>query len=258
MNATIQMLFNRKSVRVFDDKEIPDSDKALIIDAAIQGPTAGNQVLYTILDIEDQAVRDELALLCDNQPFIAKAKWVLVFLADTRRWLDCYRYAGAEHRKPGLGDILLACEDTLIAAQSAVVAAESMGIGSCYIGDILENKERMEELLGLDKYVLPITMLVFGYPTQQQKKRQKPKRFNRKYIVRKNRYSRLTEEELRAMFKEFHGEKEVDVDDYIRAFCKRKYMAPFSLEMTRSVEKYLEAFRWRATGRRTTDTDPEE
>ena len=30
--------------------------------------------------------------------------------------------------------------------QNAVVAAESMGIGSCYIGDILENFEQIQEL----------------------------------------------------------------------------------------------------------------
>ena len=41
------------------------------------------------------------------------------------------------------GDLLLALADTCIAAQNAVVAAESLGIGSCYIGDVIENAEQM-------------------------------------------------------------------------------------------------------------------
>ena len=44
-------------------------------------------------------------------------------------------------REPDVGDLLLAVSDANIAAQNAVTAAEAMGIGSCYIGDIMENAE---------------------------------------------------------------------------------------------------------------------
>jgi len=167
---------------------------------------------------------------------------VLVFLADCRRWLDCYRAAGETCRDPGLGDLLIACEDAMIAAQNAVIAAQSLGIGSCYIGDILENHDRHVELLHLDEFVVPIGMLVFGYPTRQQKERQKPKRFDKKYIVQKNAYRRLDENQLRAMFKEVHPEPGFDFDAYLSAFCKRKYTSEFSLEMSRSAQRYLEKF----------------
>ena len=68
---------------------------------------------------------------------------------------------------------MLAITDTAIAAQNAVVAAESLGIGSCYIGDIMENCEEQRRLLQLPEYVFPAVMLVFGWPTMQQKQRQK-------------------------------------------------------------------------------------
>ncbi len=243
MNEIIQSLFERKSVRAFEDRLISSADKDLILEAAIQAPTAGNQVLYTILDIEDQELKDTLAVTCDNQPFIAKAPMVLIFLADCRRWMDCYQAAGTEYRNPGPGDILLACQDALIAAQNAVVAAQSLGIGSCYIGDILENHDRHVNLLHLDKYVIPVTMVVFGYPTPQQQERQKPKRFDKRYIVQRNTYSQLSEETLRAMFAQRHPEPTFDFDHFITAFCKRKYMSDFSLEMSRSVAEYLEHFK---------------
>ena len=47
---------------------------------------------------------------------------------------------------------MLAITDTAIAAQNAVVAAESLGIGSCYIGDIMENCEEQRRLLQLPEY----------------------------------------------------------------------------------------------------------
>ena len=78
MNQTIQELFDRKSVRVFEDREISAEDKALILEAAAMAPTAGNQQLYTIIDVTDPALKEALSHSCDEQPFIAKAKLVLV------------------------------------------------------------------------------------------------------------------------------------------------------------------------------------
>lgn len=241
MNPVIETLYARKSVRSFTDRPISDDDRELILDSAMQAPTAGNQMLYTILDIEDKEIQHTLSILCDNQPFIAGAPLVLVFLADCRRWLDCYALAGASYRPPGVGDILLACEDALIAAQNSVIAAESLGIGSCYIGDILEHKEAMVELLHLDTYVIPVTLVVYGYPTDQQRSRAKPHRFSRRFIVQKDRYRRLSPEELREMFREQLGE-DFAFDQQISAFCERKYMSDFAKEMSRSVAEYLKEF----------------
>jgi nitroreductase len=74
--------------------------------------------------------------------------------------------------------------DAVIAAQNAVTAAQSFGIGSCYIGDIMENIEEQREILSLPPCVFPVAMVVFGYPTQQQLQRKKPKRVDMKYIVK--------------------------------------------------------------------------
>ena len=50
-NETIRLLHERKSVRVFEKKDIPSDIKRSILDAACQAATAGNQQLYTILEI---------------------------------------------------------------------------------------------------------------------------------------------------------------------------------------------------------------
>ena len=89
MNDVIRQLLERKSVRVYEDREIGETEKQMILEAACQAPTAGNQQLYTILDITDKEKKEALAVLCDNQPFIAKAPLVLIFLADCRKWYQC-------------------------------------------------------------------------------------------------------------------------------------------------------------------------
>ena len=240
MNETVKQLYDRKSVRVFTDKEIDEDIVQEILTSAVMAPTAGNQQLYTILRITDQKLKDSLALSCDDQPFIAEGKLVLVFCADCLKWYDAFLASGCEPRNPGVGDLMLAVSDALIAAQNAVVAAESYGIGSCYIGDIMENAEIHQKTLDLPRYVFPAALIVFGYPTEQQKERTKPKRADNKYIVHENTYKRLDSDSLRAML--LKNCTEETYDGWIKRFCDRKYNSDFSREMTRSVSIYLDQF----------------
>ncbi len=242
MNPIYESLVARKSTRQFEEKDVQTEIKDALLNAAFQAPTAGNQMLYSIIDVTDQSLKDRLAQTCDHQPFIAKAPLVFIFLSDTIRWLDAYRAAGVEARAPGMGDLFLAIQDAVIAAQNMVVAAEAYGLGSCYIGDILENVEVHRELLQLDDYVVPISMLVIGYPTEGQLQRLKPKRFDGAYVVHENKYRRLTEDELREMHAKQSGKTDYNFNESITAFCNRKYMSDFSKEMTRSSEIYSNVF----------------
>lgn len=237
MNDVIRQLYDRKSVRAFTDQDIDENIVQEILTAAVMAPTAGNQQLYSIIRITDQEIKDALSESCDHQPFIARGKLVLVFCADCLKWYDAYNYEGCHPRKPGPGDLMIAVDDALIAAQNAVVAAWSYGIGSCYIGDIMENIERQREILGLPDYVFPAALLVFGYPTRQQIERKKPERAALEYIVSENKYRRLNREQLRKTL--MKGSEKESYQDWLKAFCQRKYQSDFSVEMSRSVSRYL-------------------
>ena len=240
MNEIIRSLYDRKSVRVFENRPISAECKKEILMSAMEAPTAGNQQLYTILDITDQKLKDKLAVSCDNQPFIAKAPLILIFCANVLKWFDVFKEGGSDPRKPGCGDLFLAVNDALIAAQNAVVAAESMEIGSCYIGDIMEQCELHREMLHLPSYLFPAAMLVFGYPTDQQKNRKKPERCRLEDMVQENVYQRRDGQQLRKMFDK--ETKNKSFEEWSQAFCKRKYNSDFSKEMSRSVQEYLKDY----------------
>lgn len=240
MNEVLSQLHARKSVRAFADTPVPPEVKRAVLEAACAAPTAGNQQLYTILDITDQALKDTLADTCDHQPFIARAPMVLIFCADCQKWYDAFAAGGCQPRKPGVGDLLLACSDANIAAQNAVTAAWSLGIGSCYIGDVMEQCETHRRLLHLPEYVFPAAMVVFGYPTAQQQSREKPRRRALPHIVHENGYRRMDAGELEMMLADNAGQR--PYAEWLKAFCDRKYNSAFSREMTRSVEEYLKHF----------------
>ena len=239
--STIRELLERKSVRVFKPDPLSPQVRETILQAAFEAPTAGNQQLYSIIEVKNEQLLTKLALLCDDQPFIATAPMVLAFVADCRFWPQIYRAAGAENiRTPGVGDLLLAVDDTMIAAQNAVSAAWSLGVGSCYIGDFMENAEAMRELLRLPRFVFPATLVVFGYPTQKQLERQKPMRSPASAMVMVDGYEDRSFEDLQKIVDARRGSQ--DFDSWVKAFCARKYNSDFSREMTRSVGVYLTDF----------------
>ncbi|MGE5221614.1 MAG: nitroreductase family protein [Omnitrophica WOR_2 bacterium] len=254
MNSTLEILNRRKSVRAYSSQPVTDEEKDLILKAAFRAPTAGNMMLYAIIEVQDQSLKDRLAETCDHQPFIARAPYVLLFLADYQRWYDYFNYCGVEprsrelalpYRTPQVGDLLLTCCDTLIAAQTAVIAAESLGIGSCYIGDILEQYEIHRELFNLPPYTLPITLVCFGHPASLGEPANPAPRFDRKYIVHKNTYRRFNSEEMEDMFRVTreryyaNGKYPGGAQNVGQAYFFRKFVSGFSIEMTRSVKEML-------------------
>lgn len=92
--------------------------------------------------------------------------------------------------------------------------------------------EEHQRLLNLPRFTVPAAMLCMGYPTEQQKQRQKPRRKDLRYMVCENAYRRLSAEELMDMY----GEEQVD------RLYRRKWLNPFIEEMTRSARAWLE--RW--------------
>lgn len=241
MNETIRQIYERKSVRVFTDEPITSEQREAILHAAIQAPTAGNMSLYSIIDVQEQKLKDILAERCDNQPFIAKAPLVLLFLVDWKKWVDIFEAHGMPVNHLEESDLLLGAQDCMAAAQNAVIAAQSMGIGSCYIGDILENVEANRELFHIPSHATPFALLVFGYPTEQQKARTKPVRFDINELVHINHYTPLEGNDLEAAFQHHSGHKDQDgFEHWIKAFANRKFFCDFRKEMNRSCRKILE------------------
>ena len=88
MNETLSLLAGRCSLWSYADKPVTDEEKEQIINSAIRAPTAGNMMLYSILEVSDPEKKKRLVTTCDKQPFIAKAPLVLLFMADFQRWYD--------------------------------------------------------------------------------------------------------------------------------------------------------------------------
>ena len=80
-NETIELLCNRKSVRAYEKRDIPEEDVQKILRAAIEAPTAGNMTLWSAIRVTDEAKKKRLSETCDNQPITSAGTTCL------QRWI---------------------------------------------------------------------------------------------------------------------------------------------------------------------------
>jgi len=245
-NTTIDLIESRRTIRAYSPKPLTQEEIDTIIQGAMRAPTAGNLMMYSIIQVSDQKLKDKLVVTCDNQPHIAKAPLVLLFLADMQRWWDYFKVCKVEEmcqerskdfQTPQESDLLLASCDALIAAQNAVITAEALGIGSCYIGDIMENYEIHRGMFNLPRWAFPITLLCFGYPKGDKNKIPLTSRFPQKFIHFTNKYTRLSEQNFTEMLKnDRRGMRIKDAQNLGQNLYLSKLGADYSLEMRRSVK----------------------
>lgn len=251
MNNTIETIMNRGSLRKYKEQDISKEHLDIILKSAMRAPTAGNMMTYSIITVRNKETKSKLAVSCDNQPFIAKAPLILIFLADYSKWYKYYEInntrefqesKGEVFEGPSYGRFIISIEDAVIAAQNAVLAAESLGIGSCYIGDIIEHKEYHKELFNLPSYVYPVAMLTLGYYPENYKVPIKD-RFHEKYVVFEETYKALSIEDIKDMFKEkdklFTEKNKYNAENYAQMHYSFKVNTDFAKEMTRSVKEAL-------------------
>lgn len=252
----ITLIENRRSCRSFSAERVTPETLETLKRLTLRAPSGGNMLLYTIMEITDDEKKAKLAKICDNQVMVAKAPLVWIFLADVNRWEAYFRASrspekvGIPLRKAGIGDFHLAMQDAIIAAQTAATAAESLGLGSCYIGDIIENYEQLQELLALPSHAAPAAMLIMGYPSKgayTSLKTLRPPTDSQ--VFQQNSYHTATKEELEQIYggmeDRLRGQGRLPEDntgtlaDY---YYNRKYSSSFMAEMNRSTAVFLE--RW--------------
>jgi FMN reductase [NAD(P)H] len=196
-NPTIELLCERASVRDFKAKKIPARVLGHILEAGIHSATGGNLQPYSIVKVESPATKAKLAEMC-TQAFIGRAPVDLLFCIDWRRnerWarLDAAPFTATQSFR----HFWISMQDAVICAQSIETAAASFGIGSCYVGTVLDLVPKVRRLLRLPRGVFPVVLLCLGYPKTRPEPRAK---LGSGTVVHDERYRDLPGAELRRAF----------------------------------------------------------
>jgi len=151
-NPVLESLLNRKSIRKYTDQEPTGEVIEAVVRAGQQAPFAGQ--IRSILLSRDRARNAYNAPL---QFTVCVDVHKLEMVMAKRNWPigTC-----------DLSLLIFGTQDAMLCAQNMVTAAESLGMGSCFLGDAPFKAEKTAARFRLPKRVFPITSLCMGYPAE--------------------------------------------------------------------------------------------
>lgn len=164
-NPVLDTLLGHRSIRAYLPDPLADGVLETIVAAAASAPTSSNQQAWSVIAVRDPVRKAKLSELSGNQKFIEQAPVFLCWIADLSRLTRL----GAAHGRhleglDYLESFMVALVDAALAAQNAVVAAESLGLGTCYVGNLRYQPEAVAQELALPPNAVAVFGLSIGHP----------------------------------------------------------------------------------------------
>lgn len=143
---------NRRSIRKFLQKEIPNTILEDLKEALIWAPSAGNLQSRKFYFVFEKKTKEKLAIAALNQNFIVKAPLTIVACTDSHIELH-YRERGVN---------LYAIQDAAASIMGMMLVAHELGLGSVWIGAFDEIE--VSKILNLPDNLRPIAIVPVGFP----------------------------------------------------------------------------------------------
>ena len=148
----LRELFDRRSIRRYEDRPVEPEKLTELLRAAMNAPTARNSQPWQFIVIDDRAQLDKIVGLSPYTKMMAQAPLAILV-------------AGMPEKCPGYW-----VDDCGAATQNILLAAKSLGLGSCWCG-IHGTPDRCAEfgrVFGLPEGVVAYSVIALGYPNEEK------------------------------------------------------------------------------------------
>ncbi|MFT5872331.1 MAG: nitroreductase [Clostridium sp.] len=152
----MQAIFNRRSIRKYEDRPVEKEKIEKLLRAAMQAPSAANQQPWEFLVIEDKEVLNKLAQTSPYSKMVASSAVTFVLLS----------------RKEGLLAPGCVPQDMGAAAENLLLEAVELELGAVWLGiaSIQDRMEYIKKLFKLPENIEPFALIPVGYPDGQENK----------------------------------------------------------------------------------------
>lgn len=168
MESVKNALLLRTSVRRYEREPIPQDKMDFIYEAIRNTPTSYNGQQFSVIDISDQKLKEELYELT-NQKQLKTCNRLLIFCSDYNKITRLAERKGIEVPPftNTMDGVTIGIIDAALAMMSAVVAAQAAGLGSNCVGYLRTvDPAKVAELLHLPKGVFVVCGLALGVPRE--------------------------------------------------------------------------------------------
>lgn len=155
MNQKLDFIFSRRSIRKYQDREVPTEMLQDLLKAAMAAPSAVAKDPWHYIVLQKRESLDKLADLLPHGRMLRQATAAFIVCGDIRRAHD-------QQESYMLQDLSASVENILL-------AANSLGLGSCWLG-VHPRQERMAgiaKLFSLSQGIIPMCAIAIGWPAEE-------------------------------------------------------------------------------------------
>ena len=158
----MQAIKERRSIRKFEDRPVPDDALRTVLEAVQWSPSWANTQVWEVVVVKDQPIKEKLSETLGKGNPAGKAMVnapVLMVLCGKKE--SSGYYSGVKTTK--FGDWLMF--DLGLAAQNLCLAAHGLGLGTVIVG--LFDQDRAAGVLGVPETHELVAMIPMGYPAKE-------------------------------------------------------------------------------------------
>jgi nitroreductase len=144
----------RRSLRDFQKKDIPDALLDILAETLIWAPSAGNLQARKFYFVRQPDIKKKIAAAALNQSFIAEAPLVIVGCTDSR--------ISGKYGERGV--YLYSIQDVALSIMGMMLVAHENGLGSCWVGAF--NEADIRKILDIPNHLRPVAIVPVGYPAK--------------------------------------------------------------------------------------------
>ena len=134
MNQTIQDILKRRSTRAFQKKLVPEDDLSAILEAGLYAPSAVNEQPWHFTVIQNKDMLAELNV--KTKELLKKHPNPLFRNSGNDQEYNIFYHAPTVIIVSSQDDALVPQIDCAVATENMLIAAQSLGIASCWIGNV--------------------------------------------------------------------------------------------------------------------------
>lgn len=180
MNKVMETIKDRRSIRRYSGKELPEEVMQDILEAVQWSPSWANTQCWEIVVVHDKQIQQKLqAVLSPKNPAGPAMVSAPVVLAVCGKNRSSGYYKGEAITKYGDWKLY----DLGLATQNILLAAKSHGLGTVVVGAF--DHDKAASALGLPEDVDVVTLIPLGYPDHEPGP---PKRKELKDFVHQDRF----------------------------------------------------------------------
>jgi nitroreductase len=158
MENVLDLIFKRRSVRIFSKKSVEKETLTKLLQAAMAAPSASNSRPWEFIAITDPDTLEELRKSLKYGKYNAPAAIVVCANLDLAQNESALRFWA---------------QDCSAATENILIAAAGMDLGTVWIGSYpKEDVMQIErEILGIPDNVTPLSLVYVGYPAEEPQPR---------------------------------------------------------------------------------------